>query len=370
MPSSARLTEAAERTVGLPPPEPRAPSGCPSSPRTHRAALQWSHDRDRAAGRADVEHAAAAHRSRRCRRGAPAGAPKAMPRRTPTASSLATEPEPRPSSTPTSPRSSARRRASCSSSADAALLSWSRDRADRSHVTELKRLLHTLKGGARMAGIRAMGDLSHEMESFLAAVEGGTVASEQDAIAVLQASLDELHRMRDAAAAGQRIVPALELIARARRRGGRIGRRCRRRPRLPAAGDVRPQPTTAGRRARPKPQAEVPAPDAASGLDASSRPEPATEQCPRVAAEARRGRRWRRSSRSLRRSRRRAGCRPQRAPAASRWSWPWPPPTLPGREPGRPPSATNWRASRPNCSTNCSTTRARSASSARASSSR
>jgi len=99
---------------------------------------------------------------------------------------------------------------------DAALLRWSRDRADRSQVTELKRLLHTLKGGARMAGIRAMGDLSHEMESFLAALEGGAVASDQDAIAVLQASLDELHRMRDTVGAGQRIAPATALIARVR----------------------------------------------------------------------------------------------------------------------------------------------------------
>jgi len=99
---------------------------------------------------------------------------------------------------------------------DATLLQWSRDRADRNHVTELKRLLHTLKGGARMAGIRAMGDLSHQMESLLAEIEGGSVASEPDAIAVLQASLDELHRMREAAAAGQRIAPAQELIERAR----------------------------------------------------------------------------------------------------------------------------------------------------------
>jgi chemosensory pili system protein ChpA (sensor histidine kinase/response regulator) len=99
---------------------------------------------------------------------------------------------------------------------DATLLQWSRDRADRSHVTELKRLLHTLKGGARMAGIRAMGDLSHQMESLLAGIEDGSVASEPDAIAVLQASLDELHRMREAAAAGQRIAPAHELIERAR----------------------------------------------------------------------------------------------------------------------------------------------------------
>ena len=100
--------------------------------------------------------------------------------------------------------------------ADAALLHWSRDRTDRSQVTELKRLLHTLKGGARMAGIRAMGDLSHEMESFLASLESGAVASDQDAIAVLQASLDELHHMRDTVGAGQRIAAATSLIARVR----------------------------------------------------------------------------------------------------------------------------------------------------------
>ncbi|MBP1621730.1 MAG: type pili sensor histidine kinase and response regulator, partial [Acidobacteria bacterium] len=98
--------------------------------------------------------------------------------------------------------------------AEAALLNWSRDRADRSQVTELKRLLHTLKGGSRMAGIRAMGDLSHEIESFLASIEAGSVASDQDAIGVLQAAIDELHRMRDTAGAGHPIAPAAALIAR------------------------------------------------------------------------------------------------------------------------------------------------------------
>jgi chemosensory pili system protein ChpA (sensor histidine kinase/response regulator) len=98
--------------------------------------------------------------------------------------------------------------------AEASLGSWSRDRADRARVTELKRVLHTLKGGARMAGIRAMGDLSHEMESFLASLEAGQVASESAAIEVLQASLDELHRMRELANAGQPIPLARELIER------------------------------------------------------------------------------------------------------------------------------------------------------------
>jgi chemosensory pili system protein ChpA (sensor histidine kinase/response regulator) len=100
--------------------------------------------------------------------------------------------------------------------ADATLLQWSRDCADRAHVTELKRLLHTLKGGARMAGLRSMGNLSHQMETLVAEVEAGRVISEADAVAVLQASLDELHRMREAAGAGQRVAPAVELIERAR----------------------------------------------------------------------------------------------------------------------------------------------------------
>ncbi len=98
--------------------------------------------------------------------------------------------------------------------ADAALSNWRFDRSDRRQITELKRLLHTLKGGSRMAGIRTMGDLSHEIESFLASLEAGAIASDEAAVAVLQASVDELHRMRDAANAGQPIAQARELIAR------------------------------------------------------------------------------------------------------------------------------------------------------------
>ncbi|HQR48847.1 MAG TPA: Hpt domain-containing protein, partial [Steroidobacteraceae bacterium] len=100
--------------------------------------------------------------------------------------------------------------------ADSSLASWTADRADRSRITELKRVLHTLKGGARMAGLRAMGDLSHEIESFLASLEAGSIASGEPAIAVLQSALDELHRMREAANAGQRIAPARSLIERVR----------------------------------------------------------------------------------------------------------------------------------------------------------
>ncbi|MBL8266105.1 Hpt domain-containing protein [Steroidobacter sp.] len=100
--------------------------------------------------------------------------------------------------------------------ADQSLSSWILDRANTALVFELKRVVHTLKGGARMAGIRAMGDLSHELETLMGLVETGQVPAEQKVFDALQASLDELHRMRDQVANGERCKPARELMNRIR----------------------------------------------------------------------------------------------------------------------------------------------------------
>ncbi|MDY6944355.1 MAG: Hpt domain-containing protein [Pseudomonadota bacterium] len=100
--------------------------------------------------------------------------------------------------------------------ADHSLSSWIRDRANSALVFELKRVVHTLKGGARMAGIRSMGDLSHELETLMGLVETGQVPAEQNVFDALQASLDELHRMRDEVANGGRSKPARELMNRIR----------------------------------------------------------------------------------------------------------------------------------------------------------
>ncbi|MGB6486629.1 MAG: Hpt domain-containing protein, partial [Steroidobacteraceae bacterium] len=80
--------------------------------------------------------------------------------------------------------------------------------------TALKRPLHTLKGGARMAGITAMGDLSHELETLVIQAESGTIAVDGAAFDVIQASLDELARMREAVANGRRVAPARAMIGR------------------------------------------------------------------------------------------------------------------------------------------------------------
>ena len=131
--------------------------------------------------------------------------------------------------------------------ADAAFSRWRRDRADGAQVTELKRLLHTLKGGARMAGIRAMGDVSHELESYLAAIEGGTLRADAAALDVLQDSLDELHRMRELANCGQGLPPAREVVARIRdaaQRGSRLAAPAA--PATPVAPAAADTPRTAG----------------------------------------------------------------------------------------------------------------------------
>ncbi len=60
-----------------------------------------------------------------------------------------------------------------------------------------------------MAGITAMGDLSHELESLVNLIDSGGATAGPAAFDVMQASVDELARMRDSVAAG---------------RGGRSGR--------------------------------------------------------------------------------------------------------------------------------------------------
>ena len=90
---------------------------------------------------------------------------------------------------------------------DKAFGEWSADDSRRSALEELKRHLHTLKGGARMAGIAAMGNLSHELETLLGAVEDRRVKPSPVIHGVLRQAIDELHRMRDRVMAGK-AVPA------------------------------------------------------------------------------------------------------------------------------------------------------------------
>jgi chemosensory pili system protein ChpA (sensor histidine kinase/response regulator) len=133
--------------------------------------------------------------------------------------------------------------------ADHSLSSWMRDRGNSALVFELKRVVHTLKGGARMAGIRAMGDLSHELETLMGLVEAGQVPATQDVFDALQASLDGLHRMRDVVAQGQRCAPAHELLNRIRVLAGQQP--------LAAPAPIAPPPAAAPPAPAVEPVAEV-----------------------------------------------------------------------------------------------------------------
>jgi len=100
--------------------------------------------------------------------------------------------------------------------AQISLNAWNVDRKAKEPVAELQRQLHTLKGGARMAGISAMGDLSHELETLVIQIDSGAVFGSDVAHTVLQNSLDELARMRDAVSDNVLPAPANALMAQIR----------------------------------------------------------------------------------------------------------------------------------------------------------
>lgn len=97
---------------------------------------------------------------------------------------------------------------------ESALSDWRSEPGSADYRAALKRPLHTLKGGARMAGITAMGDLSHELETLVMQVDNGSVPTNDEMFDVIQASLDELARMREAVANGRRVSAARAMIAR------------------------------------------------------------------------------------------------------------------------------------------------------------
>jgi len=83
---------------------------------------------------------------------------------------------------------------------DNTLHQWSQQNSDEpaAHdynvVMELQRYLHTLKGGARMAELKQISDLSHEMESMFIAVIDGRVDKNENLLELLKDCFDLLHQ--------------------------------------------------------------------------------------------------------------------------------------------------------------------------------
>ncbi len=97
---------------------------------------------------------------------------------------------------------------------DVALQTLAADSGAVDALADLQRHLHTLKGGARMAGLSAMGDLSHDLESLLIRINAGSTGFNAGMLDVLQASIDELHRLRESVLDGAPAAADTALTAR------------------------------------------------------------------------------------------------------------------------------------------------------------
>jgi len=86
--------------------------------------------------------------------------------------------------------------------ADGVLAQWHDAPTELVHVPELQRDLHTLKGGARIAGLIPVGDLTHAIETLLEKPIRDQ-AKVGPLIAALEASFDQLHSLVQQVSQGQ-----------------------------------------------------------------------------------------------------------------------------------------------------------------------
>jgi len=92
------------------------------------------------------------------------------------------------------------------------LQNWINQQDDKELVGQLQREIHTLKGGARMAGIEAMGDLSHSLETMIIAIDEGRTEISGKLFDLVQQAHDQLVVMLDQVRAKQNVDAKKELI--------------------------------------------------------------------------------------------------------------------------------------------------------------
>jgi chemosensory pili system protein ChpA (sensor histidine kinase/response regulator) len=81
---------------------------------------------------------------------------------------------------------------------DESIHHWGSDRGNAMYLDDLQRLLHTLKGGARLAGLKNLGNLSHNFETRLINSQQQDQAVDDALLAEVQAYQDQLIRLVDA----------------------------------------------------------------------------------------------------------------------------------------------------------------------------
>ncbi len=96
---------------------------------------------------------------------------------------------------------------------DQVILDWISDPKEHKFVEELQRHLHTLKGGARMAGISELGDLGHSVESLLTAVVDGHMQPSKPMFELVQRAQDRLVQMLELVQEHKGLTAATDLIS-------------------------------------------------------------------------------------------------------------------------------------------------------------
>ena len=96
---------------------------------------------------------------------------------------------------------------------DSLMVRLREDPQDAESVVGLQRDLHTLKGGARMAGLAPIGDLAHATESLLEAVAAGSRDLGAQGVEVLERAFDRLHAMVSRVGERRAIAMPLNLLA-------------------------------------------------------------------------------------------------------------------------------------------------------------
>ncbi|MDI9243936.1 Hpt domain-containing protein [Marinobacter sp. CHS3-4] len=97
-------------------------------------------------------------------------------------------------------------------STGSALHTWTEDPSNRDVAAELQRDVHTLKGGARMAGVDAIGDLTHVLEDLFEKVAEGQLDASDEMNDLLFACHDRLAQMVEEVATEKPCPPATELV--------------------------------------------------------------------------------------------------------------------------------------------------------------
>jgi chemosensory pili system protein ChpA (sensor histidine kinase/response regulator) len=86
---------------------------------------------------------------------------------------------------------------------DTLLNTWRDKLSDRKLVQNLQREIHTFKGGARMAGLEACGDLSHAMETLLEHIASSRLEATVAAVQALEEGCDRLNLWVEQVQSGQ-----------------------------------------------------------------------------------------------------------------------------------------------------------------------